>query len=200
MQDFWEATGKNTGDNLSAMNQALVNKGTNLADAYHAAAIALKFLKACSGGYTYPYCLEEAASYVASAGTTTVQGAIATMGGSYNGSIQDDYALNWVSLPNSGTYRVNLQNTSAGGQLRASVVCDTGAALNIQALSGPVGPGGTGSAFSVNAAGCSNVVAVITNQSQTANNPTSSTARSYTLSTTTPVVFNRFVFLPLTVR
>jgi hypothetical protein len=105
MQDFWEATSKNTGDNLSAMNQALVNKGTNLADAYHAAAIALKFLKSCSGSYTYPYCLEESAGYIAAAGTTTVQGTIVTIGGSYNGSVQDNYALNWVSLPNSGTYR-----------------------------------------------------------------------------------------------
>ncbi len=60
MQDFWELTSKNTGDNLSAMNAALVNKGTNLADAYHAYAIAVKFNKPCTGGYNVPgYCLME---------------------------------------------------------------------------------------------------------------------------------------------
>jgi hypothetical protein len=203
MQDFWEATSKGTGNNLSAMNLALVNRGTTLADAYHVAAIALKFLKSCSGAYTYPYCLEESAGYIgATGGVPAVQGTILTIGGSYNGSVQDNYALNWVRLPVGvgAVYRVNLQNTSAGGQLRGSVVCDTGSTLVVHSLSGPVGAGGTGSAFRVDATGCAQAVAVITNQAQTADNPTSSTARSYTLSTTTPVVFTNFVFLPLTLR
>lgn len=182
MQDFWEETSKNTGDNLSAMSTALANKGTTLANAYHAYAVAAKFNKTCGGGYVYPYCFEEAAGYLSAGGPNSVQGSIASVGGSYNGSVADNYALNWVSLPTSGgSYTVTLQNTSAGGQLRGSVVCDTGSALNVTALPVVVGAGASTSLTGFNPSGCNSVIAVITNQSQTANNPTSCTARTYQL-------------------
>ena len=128
-----------------------------------------------------------------------MQGSIAAVGGSYNGSVADNYALNWVSLPTSGgPYTVTLQNTSAGGQLRASVVCDTGSALSVTPLPAVVGTGVSSSLGSFNPSGCSSVVAVITNQSQTANNPTSCTARSYQLSTTLGgSVVQYYVYLPL---
>ncbi|HTP07433.1 MAG TPA: hypothetical protein VMP08_04235 [Anaerolineae bacterium] len=199
MQDFWEETSKNTGDNLSAMQTALANKGTTLADAYHAYAIAAKFNKTCGGSYVYPYCFEEASGYLSAAGATTVQGAIASVGGSYSGSVQDNYALNWISLPTSGgPYTVTLQNNSAGGQLRASVVCDTGSALSVTPLPTVVSAGGSSSLASFNPSGCSSVVAVITNQSQTANNPTSCTARSYQLSTTLGGAATQYkTYLPL---
>jgi hypothetical protein len=64
------------------------------------------------------------------------------------------------------------------------VVCETGTTLIVYALSGIVGAGGTETSSNINAYGCSNVVAVITNQNQTANNPSFSTARAYTLNTT----------------
>ena len=199
MQDFWEETSKTTGDNLSAMQTALVNKGTTLADAYHAYAIAVKFNKTCGGGYVYPYCFKEATGYLSAAGATSVQGSIASAGGSYNGSVADNYALNWINLPTSGgSYTVTLQNTSAGGQLRASVVCDTGSALNVMPLAAVVGAGSSSSLGSFNPSGCSSVVAVITNQSQTANNPTSCTARSYQLSTTLGGATAQYkVYLPI---
>lgn len=185
MQDFWEETSKGSGDNLSAINTALGNKGTTLANAYHAYAIAAKFNKTCGGGYVSPYCFEEAAGYLGTGGPTTVQGSIAAVGGSYNGNVADNYALNWVSLPTSGgPYTITLQNTSAGGQLRASVVCDTGSALSVTPLPTVVGAGATSALDGFNPSGCSSVVAVITNQSQTANNPASCTARSYQLGTT----------------
>ena len=199
MQDFWELTSKNTHDNLSAMNAALVNKGTTLADAYHAYAIAAKFVKPCSGGYTAPYCFEEAAGYLGGHSLPSVQGTVASVGGSYSGSVQDNYALNWVSLPTSGgPYTVTLQNTSAGGQLRATVVCDTGSALNRSSLPSVVGAGSSTSLTNFNPSGCTSVVAVITNQSQTANNPASCTARTYQLSVGMGgVVANYKVYLPL---
>ena len=198
VQDFWEETSKGTGHNLSAMNTALVNKGTNLADAYHAYAIAAKFNKTCGGSYVYPYCFEEAAGYLATGGATTVQGSIATVGGSYSGSVADNYALNWISLPTSGgPYTVTLQNTTAGGQLRASVVCDTGSALSVTPLPAVVGAGASSSLGGFNPSGCSSVVAVITNQSQTANNPASCTARSYQLRAELGGTVQKFVYLPL---
>jgi hypothetical protein len=184
MQDFWEETSQSpTSNMLSAMNTALVNKGTTLADAYHAYAVAVKFNKTCGGGYVYPYCFEEAAGYVSTAGATSVHGTIATVGSNYSGSIADNYALNWISLPTSGVYTVTLQNTSSGGQLRGSVVCNTGSALNVNALPAVVAPGSSSSLTNFDPASCTSVVAVVTNQSQTAANPSSCTAHSYMLRT-----------------
>ncbi len=137
---------------------------------------------ASSDDYVYPYCFEEAAGYLSTGGANAVHGSIATAGGSYNGSVQDNYALNWIGLPTSGgPYTVTLQNTSAGGQLRGSVVCDTGSALIVTPLPAVVGAGVSTSLANFNPSGCSSVVAVLTNQSQTANNPASCTARSYQL-------------------
>jgi hypothetical protein len=91
---------------------------------------------------------------------------------------------------------VTLQNTSIGGQLRGSVVCDTGSALNVTPLPALVGPSSSSSLASFNPAGCSSVVAVITNQSQTASNPASCTARSYTLNTTGGTSTSYLTYLP----
>lgn len=211
MQDFWEllskpiASGGSSGQ-LEAMSTALSLQGTTLADAYHAYAIAVKFNKACTGGYVYPFCLEEGPVYVTYAGATAVQGNINAIGGSYTGSVADNYALNWVRLPTTGgTYRVTLNNTSAGGQLRLSVVCDTGAQLLVNPLPSVVGAGGSATLSYFNPAGCTSVIAVITNQSQTAANPSSCTARAYQLqtvavplqtSTSTPTVTPTLTPLP----
>jgi hypothetical protein len=119
---------------------------------------------------------------------TSVHGSIAAIGGSTTGSLADNYALNWISLPTGGnSYDVTLQNTSAGGQLRGSVVCDTGSALSVNALPAVVGAGGSATLSNFNPSGCSSVVAVLTNQSQTAANPVSCTARSYQLRTESSV-------------
>ena len=185
MQDFFEETSKGTGNNLTAMQTALANKGTTLADAYHAYGVAVKFNRACGGGYVYPYCFEEGPAYVAHAGPTGVHTTIPTVGGNATGSIEDNYALNWVQLPSgAGTYDVTLENTSTGGQLRASAVCDNGSGLQISALPAVVGAAGTTTLTGFNSTGCTSAVAVVTNQLQTAPNPGSSTLRSYRVSTT----------------
>ena len=186
MQHFWEnvAAGQ---DALVAYNNALVVEGTNLADAFHKYAIAAKFSKACTGGYAGDYCFEEGADYLASVGSLPpVQGTIAANPGSYNGSVHNHYATNWVSLPTSGSpYQVTLSNTAAGGQLRGSLVCDTGSALTITPFSTVVGAGNATSIASFSATGCASVVAVLTNQEQTAGNPSSTTAHNYTLTIST---------------
>src|SRR5919106_694988 len=54
MQAFWETVSQSgSAVDLHAPNAALVAEGTTLADAYHAAAIALKFNLACAGGIVY---------------------------------------------------------------------------------------------------------------------------------------------------
>ena len=183
MQDFWEITSRNEGSNLQAMQMALAEQGTNLQDAYHAYSIAVKFNRRCGGGYFYPYCFEEGPEYVVAAGATEPHGDIASPGGSFSSSIVDNYALNWVTLPPSGTYSVALTNDSSGGQLRGTIACDTGHGISLFPLAVPAGPGATTSYTGFDPSGCSAVVLAITNQAQTAPDPASSEAREYSVTT-----------------
>ncbi|MGH2545280.1 MAG: hypothetical protein ACRDHJ_00180, partial [Actinomycetota bacterium] len=126
MQDFWEAVSQSpTAVDLAALELGLGNKGTNLAEAYHAAAVALRFNQPCAGGWTYPHCLEEGPMYVGAAAAPPSHGAIATPGGSFAGALEDNYALNWITLPGTGPYPAALRNASEGGLLRATVACAT---------------------------------------------------------------------------
>ena len=185
MQDFWEIISQNEGagaNELTALNMALINNGTNLADAYHTYAIAVKLNKTCGGGYVYPYCFEEAGGYLATAGPTNVHVSIDSIGGSYTGNIAEGYALNWVSLPLKGTYHVKFENTSSGGSLRGSIVCDTGSSLRISPFPNMVGAGASTTLSGYDSSGCNSIVAVLTNQST----EMPGNARSYTLSLTVP--------------
>lgn len=185
MQDFWEGISQGTGINVGALANALAARGTTVADAFHAHAIAAKFLRTCGGGYVYPYCFEEAAGYLAGPGPTAVHKTIASPGGSTTGLVEDDYGLQWVQLPaGAGSYNVTLTNTSAGGQLRGSVVCDTGSTLAISAFPAVVAAGTSTTVTGFSSAGCTSVVAVLSNQAQSAGNPSNSAKRAYSLSTT----------------
>ena len=196
MQQFWVNVGAGE-DALTAYNNALAAEGTdsnNLPDAYHKYAIAAKFSKACGAGYENPYCFEEGAAYMTYAAgqentpnQIPVQGTIDSNSGSYNGNVEDHYATNYVSLPTSGSYSATLNNSSEGGQLRGSLVCDTGSAFKITAFPDVVSNGNSTTIDSFDASGCTSVVAVITNQAQTSGNPaqctaTSEAGRSYALS------------------
>jgi hypothetical protein len=187
MQDFWEDVSKQANLGLNAMNHALQNKGSTLANAYHDYAIAVRFSKSCAGSYTLPHCFEEGSGYVAAKGPPPLTGnggTISSVGGTFSGSVADNYALNWVVLPASAsTYGVVLNNTSGGGQLRGTIACDTGNALVLTAMPAVVGSGGSTSIAGFSPSGCSNAVLVITNQAQTAADPTSSAARSYSVQT-----------------
>jgi hypothetical protein len=184
MQDFWELTSQNAESNQAAMASALGVRGTTLPDAFHAYAVAAKFNRPCAGGYVYPYCFEEGAGYVSVAGATAVHATVASVGGSATSSVEDNHALAWVALPSSAApYDVTLSNTSAGGQLRGTVACDTGSGLQLSALPSVASSGQSRSLVGFNPAGCAARVLVVTNQSQTADNPTSSASRSFTVST-----------------
>ena len=196
MQAFWELTSRNAASNLEAMNQALTTKANSLASAYHAYAIAVRFNKPCGSGVGYPYCLEEGSNYPslpAYAGSSVNHGNISSVNSSYTGSIQDNYTLNWIGLPNSGnSYNVTLTNQSSGGQLRGSVVCDTGSTLKIQPLPEIISSGvSTTTLYNYDPTGCNSVVLVLTNQAQTAANPGACTSRNYQVITepgTKPVI------------
>ncbi len=197
MQDFWELISQNGADDLTALDQALQTAGTNLPDAYHAMAIAAHFLKPCGGGYLLPYCFEEASGYVAVKPGPAVHRTIAAPGSSVNGSIPNNYALNWVSLPaDSGVYDVTLTNNSGSGQFRASLVCDTGSALTITPFPALVGGGQQGQAAAFDSTGCVSAAAIITNQEQAANN-----SDGYSLATSAAIPpGNERLYLPLVAK
>jgi hypothetical protein len=187
-QAFWEITSRNEGSNLEALRMALAAEGTSLADAYSTGGVALKFLRACAGRYKYPYCLEEGPQYVngdgvqQGAGETEPHGEIAGVGGSFSGTVPDNYALNWVTLPTgAGTYSVRFTNTSTGGNFKVILACDSGTALKVVAMPGTFGAGKT-SAKKFSSSGCLSAAATIANVAQTAPNPSTSEARGYTIS------------------
>jgi hypothetical protein len=183
MQDFWENASKGIGNNLSSLTPALVAKGTNLADAFHQQSIGTAFMRTCGGGYAAPFCFEEAAGFIALAGLPPTSGSIGSVGGNFSSSLEDDYSARWITLPAGSGYSITLNNTSAGGQLRASAVCDRGTALTVSAFPAVVGAGASTTLTGFDGSGCVRRLAVITNQQQSAGNPSSSALRSFSLGT-----------------
>src|SRR5215217_2842373 len=184
MQDFWELTSRNAESNQDAIGAALDARGTTLADAFHAYAVAIKFNRPCGGSDVYPYCLEEGPGYESAAGSPPVDRTIASVGGSTTFSVEDNYALAWVALPaSSGQYNVTLNNTSSAGQLRATVACETASELQLSPLPAAVASGGSSTLVGFNPVGCTARVLVVTNQSQTAANPNNSNVRSFSVTT-----------------
>jgi hypothetical protein len=184
MQDFWELTSQNAESNQNAIAAALDARGTTLADAFHAYAVAVKFNRPCGGGGVYPYCFEEGPRYESAAGTPPVNRTIASVGGGTTFSVEDNYALAWVALPSSsGEYNVTLNNTSSAGQLRGTVACETGSELRLSPLPAVAASGGSSTLVAFNPVGCTSRVLVVTNQSQTAANPNNSASRSFSVTT-----------------
>ena len=187
MQRFWEITSRNQGEGLQALDAALIAEGTSLAAAYHAYAVAVRFNRPCGGGYTLPYCLEEGPSYVAAKGPPPTHGSLGGIGSSFAGSIADNYALNWVSLPAGlPPFQVALQNTSRGGRFRASVACDTGTAIRVVPSTDVADGGEAAFVRRFEPSGCQQIFVVVTNVSQTAADPTTSAQRPYSLTVTPP--------------
>ncbi len=110
---------------ITAYDGALKTKGTDLNTTFHSFAISMRFMKGCATAA--PYCFSDGPGILANKGSLPGnQGAVAAVGGSYSGTVSNTYAANWVSLPSTGTYSVQLNNTSTGGILRASIVADMG--------------------------------------------------------------------------
>jgi hypothetical protein len=184
MQQFWESTSRETANNLNALAAGLALESETLPDAFHAAAISIRFAKTCTGGYVYPYCLEEGAAYQSVASNYGNDYAINTIGNSVSGSVRDDYAARFVGLPKTAPFDISLTNDSAvGGQLRGSVVCDDGTALVVTPLSQVAGPTQVATLSGYDPSGCTSVVLVITNQDQHGANPTTAAARAFSVDT-----------------
>lgn len=186
LQAFWTnvAAGQS---GLTAYNNALGTKGTNLDDTFHNYAIAARFSKSCPTGT--PYCFEEGSGYVAAAGVPSSHGSISAIGGSYPGNLQDNYAINWIDLPTTGTYSVTLDNTTSTlGQFRVSIVADTGSGLQVTPFPSVVtGNNSVTLAKYQPPAGATSVVAVITNQTHPADEPTACALNPYKLSLADPI-------------
>lgn len=205
LQDFFTVLSQGQAGRLSAFNQGFVNKGTTLANAFHDAAISLRFVKPCGGNYAQPHCLNEANGYinhVRSDGSAIglsristsklVNGTISQAGGAYTGTVENHYAMNWVDLPlNTAPYAVTLQNNSATGEMRMSVVCDTGTAF-VLSPSLVVSGKKSGGVANVDPAGCVKITAIITNQKVTSEAPRTCTADPYVLSTGSALPQNNF--------
>ena len=192
IQQLWENIGQDQ-IGLVAMDNALnaASPSTNMNDAYHNYAIAVRKSKSCTGGHTAPYCFTEGDEYLASNDTPPpAQGSIAASPGSYSGSVNEHYATNYVDLPTTGTFLVSLQNTATDGvgQLRGSLVCDTGSALNVYPLS-QIAANGQSATLNINGGNCpSGLFLTITNQGTTAGTepaagscPASRAATNYTV-------------------
>ncbi|MEO8477121.1 MAG: hypothetical protein ABI572_08735 [Actinomycetota bacterium] len=186
MQFFWEQLSKGTSTNLAAMGKAFKHEGTTLGKAYHDAAIALRFNVDCS--VTKPkWCLEEGPNYVALAGAnTSTAPSVATIGDpAYSGRVFNDYALDWIVVPeNQGLFNLTVNATTGGGKLRTSVVCRAGSLVTTLAPT-QVAAGSTNAAFTaLDPTGCDAVVVVITNENQTGASPSGTSNANYTLKTT----------------
>ena len=189
MQDFWEITSRNQGTMLTAMQQALQGKQRTLAETFHDYAVAAKHMRTCGGNYFLPYCFEEAAGYAAGTpptrppGPPAANGMITSAPGSFNNLIEDNYTINWVTLPSSGSYDLTLATSAGVGQLRGTISCDTANGIALAPFPAVVGPNSSQTVSGFDPSSCAQApVAVITNQSQTAPNPGNS-SQQYTLST-----------------
>ena len=193
MQDFWELTSQNTESNQDAIAAALGARATTLADAFHAYAVAVKFNRPCGGGYAFPYCLQEGPGYVSAEGPTLPDRTIASVGGSQSTSVEDNYALRWVALPaSSAEYNVTLSNNSnQGGLLRGTVACDTGSELRLSPLPDLAASNESTTLMAFDPVGCTSRVLVVTNESQTAANPSNSASRSFSVTTVASSPGNR---------
>jgi hypothetical protein len=191
MRDFWEAVSEFGGQGmLDHLDAALTARGSSLAAAYHDYAIAARLMQPCEGGFFTPFCFEEADGYVSVAGPTSAQRTISSIGGSASGSVEDNYALNWVDLPTGAVYDLTLTKTSSGGQFRATAICDRGTGFTTRFLTDSLSAVVSVTALDYDTRACTQASLVITNQGQTSANPSSSAARPYTVSTRPPVSFN----------
>jgi|HigsolmetaAR201D_1030396.scaffolds.fasta_scaffold08492_3 hypothetical protein len=184
---------------MTAYDNALKAKGSNLNYTYHNFAISLRFLKSCTDAA--PFCFSDANTIRNAVGMlNTVHGQIASIGGSFNGSISNNYATNWVALPKSGTYSIELTNTSSTGALRASVVAEVGNNLTVSSFSSVAGPNATSSIVTFTVpSGASNVLLVITNEAQSSNIESPGTA-TYRVQVNNAVNLDHSLYLPLAIR
>lgn len=184
-QTFWELISKRKATNLKALGKAFASsKNITLAQAFHDASIALRFLVNCS--ITDPrYCLEEGPAYAAFPVKLQFQhpGDHETLGppqDSLSRKIANDFALNWIGLPTQNGLEVNITHGGGKGVLKVSVICRDGAEVRVEE---------TATATSTSAADlpnlglgpCDEATAVISNVKMTSATPKKTTRTDYTI-------------------
>lgn len=172
---------------ITAFDNALRVKGSTLPALFHDYAISTIFSRSCDDTYVAPYCFAEGDDYRATSfSNPQTHGTMdATASDSFSGAIMDDFAVNWIKLPTNARFEITLQNSSAGGQLQASIACDTGAQIRVTPFSdSALGGGDQAFIAEVDTNECIDVVAVITNHAESSN-ANVCTARSYTLALST---------------
>jgi hypothetical protein len=180
-QAFWEQIGRGNATNLAALAKAFKSKHTTLAEAYHAAAIALRFLADCSST-PRKYCLDEGPAYEAAAGPNDDH---ATLGGapdSLSRAIPNDFALNWIGLPTAAGTDLMVTNDSGKGVLRVGVACLAGDAVSVTPI-GTATRSDDAARSGLDLSGCDAASAVISNVKMTAATPSSITRTDYTIAT-----------------
>jgi hypothetical protein len=132
-----------------------------------------------------PYCFNHGAEYRIGRFSPQDFAQINRVGGVHRGTIQDNFALSWIGLPNVNTpYHITLENRASGGELRGSIVALTQNGLDIQPFPEVVGNNSSTTRRDYRVPpGTTHVLAVITNQGRTHTGANTCTLRDFTLKT-----------------
>ncbi|HET6713659.1 MAG TPA: hypothetical protein VFI59_08115 [Actinomycetota bacterium] len=180
-QAFWEQIGKGNATNLAALAKAFKSEHTTLAESYHGAAIALRFLADCSPT-PRKYCLDEGPAYEVTAGPNDDHATLGAAPDSLSRTIPNDFALNWIGLPTAAGTDLTVTHDRGKGVLRVGVACLAGDAVSVR----PIGTATRSDAAArsgLDLSGCDAASAVISNVKMTAATPTSITRTDYTIAT-----------------
>ncbi len=180
-QTFWEQVGKGNSTNLEALAKAFKAENTTLADAYHGAAIALRFLADCSST-PRKYCLDEGPAYALSAGPNDDHATLGAAPDSISRTIPNDFALNWIGLPTAAGTDLTVTHDGGRGVLRVAVACLESGSVSVTPA-GTATPSGDAAASNLDLSGCDAASAVISNVKLTAATPSSITRTDYTIET-----------------
>lgn len=182
-QTFWEQLSKGDSTNLQAMNEGFQAKGSSLAEAYHDASIALRFLRNCSST-AEPYCLEEGPAYAATfAGPNDDLFNLGVTTTRTGRTIANNFALNWVGLPAVSGLNLSVTHQSGKGILEVSIACRTGKAVTVTSVGRATPAHEVASVTGYDGSGCDEVSAVISNVKMTKPSPSSVTKTTYDIET-----------------
>lgn len=179
-QEFWEQISRGRSTNLEAMDRAFARKNSSLADAYHDASVALRFVSSCGGSTAERFCLEEGANYASQPGHPgDFAGNLTGLPDDLDRTIANDFALHWVGLPTQADVDLTVTRTDGTGILRVSVACLVGSNDVDVDLIGTAG--GSPATGTVDLSGCDEATAVVSNVRMTSPTPKQTTTSDYTI-------------------
>jgi len=180
IQVFWEQISKGSTTNLAALAKGFKANRGKLADAYHNASIALRFLVACSAT-ARRFCLQEGPAYSAATGGGNGDHAnLNAAPDSLSRSIANDLALNWIGLPTAAGLDLTVSHDGGKGTLRVSIACRTGGAVTVTAV-GTATRSADATVAGIDLSACDEASTVISNVKLTDPTPRSITRTDYTI-------------------